>query len=154
MNDCGTCTACCTSLDLQMISGVDYQFGSDCEHVCDTPGKGCSIYEDRPKPCDHFKCAYRKYDLPEKYILNKYGFLAEVEQYQDETWTTYCEIHPINHGQLNVQPLTWMADNRNAILEILEEIELETTVFIKTVVIKTVAGTCHFNRFILASTTD
>lgn len=63
-NKCGSCTACC-----RVYSIPEYQkrAGDWCQH-CEI-GKGCKIYNDRPKRCVEFKCFWleaneRGLDLP------------------------------------------------------------------------------------------
>jgi hypothetical protein len=52
-NHCGSCTACCRVFDIPQLSKPA---GKWCQH-CDI-GKGCKIYDDRPKPCVEFECLY------------------------------------------------------------------------------------------------
>ncbi|MEJ0053298.1 MAG: hypothetical protein WDN10_01025 [bacterium] len=54
---CGTCTACCKT---HSVSGFTFEkpAGKWCQHC--TPGKGCKIYEDRPRACVLFKCSWLK----------------------------------------------------------------------------------------------
>ena len=53
MNTCGECTACCT---LSVVEELNKEAGVTCKHC--VLQKGCSIYEDRPKVCKDFECAY------------------------------------------------------------------------------------------------
>jgi hypothetical protein len=149
MGSCGDCTACCHSLCIDVEDGVDYKWGGSCEHVCEA---GCSVYDSRPKVCVSFKCAYLEYDLPSKYIPEEYGFFVETLKMSDDTTSCCVQIHPIYHGQRNVQPDQWIIDNRENILEILEEIELHSEVFIRYTEVKTINGCVDFDRFIITST--
>lgn len=51
--DCGSCTACCR---VYAIPELKKPAGKWCQH-CDI-GKGCKIYEARPKLCVDFKCLW------------------------------------------------------------------------------------------------
>jgi hypothetical protein len=51
--DCGSCTACCR---VYAIPTLDKPAGKWCQH-CDI-GKGCKVYDDRPKLCVDFKCLW------------------------------------------------------------------------------------------------
>jgi len=91
-NSCEECTACCRALgythegyseinpnvipSLEVIAreGVVFDFGTECNKVCDT---GCSIYENRPPICMDFNCAYITHNLNIKYRPDKCGFIAE-----------------------------------------------------------------------------
>jgi len=53
MNHCGTCTACCRVFH---IPEFNKPAGKWCDH-CDI-GKGCKIYEARPKACREFACLW------------------------------------------------------------------------------------------------
>ena len=54
---CGECEACCTTLGLVEIGKPPW---TDCPHQWkESPGQtGCSIYKDRPKTCQDFKCLW------------------------------------------------------------------------------------------------
>jgi len=52
-NKCGTCTACCR---VYAIPELNKRAGPWCTH-CDV-GKGCKIYDGRPKLCVDFKCLW------------------------------------------------------------------------------------------------
>jgi hypothetical protein len=50
---CGACTACCKSLGIAELDKPALQW---CQH-CDI-GKGCTIYQDRPRSCHTYTCLY------------------------------------------------------------------------------------------------
>lgn len=52
-NKCGSCTACCR---VYAIPDLNKRAGPWCQH-CDV-GKGCRIYEARPKLCADFACLW------------------------------------------------------------------------------------------------
>ena len=144
MSGCDGCTACCHSLCLDESDGVDYKFGGSCENVCES---GCGIYDSRPEACLYFECAYLQYGLPRLHLPETRGFFVE-------TLDPHCvEIHPIYHGQRNVQPDAWMSEHRENILETLDEVELHSGSFIRNVQVNTLNGRRDFNRFVIASTT-
>jgi hypothetical protein len=68
-NHCGTCTACCKVFAIE-DSPVHKPAGQWCEHCA--VGKGCTIYETRPKTCSTFEClwlqsqSYPGMEMPEK----------------------------------------------------------------------------------------
>ena len=77
---CGTCTACCTVLD---VPELDKPEGVPCQHLTD---QGCGIYEDRPEACRNFKCGYllRIDDWPTRMRPDQSGFMiAEVPRAKD-----------------------------------------------------------------------
>ena len=57
---CGSCSMCCKipSLTEKDYEGkhLDKSAGTWCDHC--TPGKGCGIYEDRPKVCSTYECVW------------------------------------------------------------------------------------------------
>jgi hypothetical protein len=60
-NHCGTCTACCQVFS---IPPLNKKIGVWCQH-CDI-GKGCRIYQDRPKMCREFACLWLLSQTQEK----------------------------------------------------------------------------------------
>lgn len=52
---CGTCTMCCKTMTVAELP--DKEPGQWCRHC--KPGKGCSIYADRPVSCRDFVCLWR-----------------------------------------------------------------------------------------------
>lgn len=51
---CGECSGCCTVFDIPVL---DKAAGDTCKHV-GTSG-GCSIYGERPQPCQDYQCGWR-----------------------------------------------------------------------------------------------
>lgn len=116
MNQCGECTECCHSLNLRPEEDVKYEWGSSCEKVCDT---GCSIHNSKPDVCKGFLCAYRQYNLDERYRPDRYGMFAEYIGNSVVIW-------PNRHGQRNIEPNLWNEQNENKIRELMNEISIET----------------------------
>jgi hypothetical protein len=52
-NKCGECTVCCT---LSVVKELNKKAGETCKHCISKVG--CGIYEERPKDCKDFECAY------------------------------------------------------------------------------------------------
>lgn len=53
---CQDCTACCTVFE---IKPLDKPFGEACKHLGKTLfGVGCTIYHDRPQPCQNYVCLW------------------------------------------------------------------------------------------------
>lgn len=50
---CGTCTLCCK---LMPVDEIGKPVGQWCKHCA--PGRGCTIYENRPGECRSFHCAW------------------------------------------------------------------------------------------------
>lgn len=72
-SSCGTCTACCTSLTVDVLLKPE---GTPCKHLrTDRPGKSCARYETRPKTCEHFVCLWRIARLDESYRPDKVGIV-------------------------------------------------------------------------------
>lgn len=51
MRECGTCSLCCK---LPYVAELNKSIDTWCTH-CE-PGKGCTIYTDRPQQCRDFRC--------------------------------------------------------------------------------------------------
>ena len=69
MNSCGDCNICCTILKVKGVTDK----GIECKNVCDS---GCSIYNERPSACSHFKCAYLTSDWKEDYRPDRSGIMV------------------------------------------------------------------------------
>jgi hypothetical protein len=52
---CGSCTACCTALQVKSLGKGDYE---KCKHLRRGSIKGCGIYKDRPKDCSDYECLW------------------------------------------------------------------------------------------------
>ena len=52
-NKCGGCTMCCKLLGIEELSKPPSKWCSHCEI-----GKGCKVYEERPKSCVEFSCLW------------------------------------------------------------------------------------------------
>lgn len=54
MRECGDCNACCVTYEIEELNKWPHQ---PCKHLC---SKGCSIYENRPKVCREYTCAWKE----------------------------------------------------------------------------------------------
>ena len=52
---CGSCTSCCVSMKVPALGKPAWK---PCHHIA--PGKGCSIYADRPADCAMWMCGWRQ----------------------------------------------------------------------------------------------
>lgn len=67
---CGPCVSCCCFFT---IAELGKPAGLLCTHSTD---RGCTIYEDRPKACRVFYCAWRCWDrVPEDWRPDRTGFV-------------------------------------------------------------------------------
>ena len=74
--ECGECTACCTWLVGESY-GIFFGNGKSCKFLkCD----GCSIYEERPKVCRKYQCAWSQEILPFDMRPDKCNFIVSVEE--------------------------------------------------------------------------
>jgi hypothetical protein len=53
---CGTCSLCCKLFEVSWLDKPK-PAGSWCHHC--SPGKGCAIWQDRPKGCADYHCVWR-----------------------------------------------------------------------------------------------
>lgn len=55
---CGSCTACCTTLVIEALDKPAFQrCPNDCSGCAGTGG-GCAVYDDRPQACRNFRCLW------------------------------------------------------------------------------------------------
>lgn len=59
-NSCGSCTLCCK---LTSVPEFNKPPGEWCRHC--KPGRGCTIYDDRPESCRNFRCVWLTGGLPD-----------------------------------------------------------------------------------------
>lgn len=59
-NKCGECNACCSLFPIKEIN-------KEVNSLCKYWDNGCTIYDDRPKPCRDYECGYLQgKNVPEK----------------------------------------------------------------------------------------
>jgi hypothetical protein len=75
VRECGTCSACCTLLE---VTDAGTKAGEWCNH-CD-PGKGCMIYDSRPQMCRSFSCAWLQGHLDDAWFPETAGIVVHFSQ--------------------------------------------------------------------------
>ena len=70
LRECGSCTECCTLLEIPTLAKPPKQ---RCSNVCQ---KGCSIYLSRPTECKTFQCFWSEGYLSEAARPDKCGIMA------------------------------------------------------------------------------
>jgi hypothetical protein len=71
MGECNGCTLCCLLTDLPIL---EKPAGVMCKHCTSNE---CGIYQDRPKACRDFLCAYRTEDMPDAMHPNNCHIMLE-----------------------------------------------------------------------------
>ena len=92
-NKCEDCNMCCKLPEIPSVKKQSFKWCDSCNI-----GKSCKIYDDRPKECKEFYCAYIL-NLT-KLKPNKCGFFIFTERkesYRDKVFTVYCEEHKLNN---------------------------------------------------------
>ncbi len=95
---CGDCNLCCKIPHILKPKNFKTKMYSWCKH-CEI-GVGCKIYNDRPKTCKDFICAWLKGIVPEEWKPNKVGFyitLEQKEQLRDKVFVIYAETHKVHN---------------------------------------------------------
>ena len=75
VKQCGTCTSCCTLLE---VAEVGTSVNEWCKH-CEA-GKGCTIYDSRPQMCRSFSCAWLQGHLDDAWFPEKSGMVVHFSQ--------------------------------------------------------------------------
>jgi hypothetical protein len=75
VRECGSCSSCCTILEVAAVNKPVNQF---CQH-CDL-GKGCKIYDDRPLMCRSFSCAWLQGHLDDDWYPETAGMVVHFSQ--------------------------------------------------------------------------
>jgi hypothetical protein len=74
---CGSCTLCCKVFDVSWLEKPK-PAGAWCHHCA--PGKGCSIWQDRPSRCMDYHCLWRlNPNMGEEWRPDKAGFIMSEE---------------------------------------------------------------------------
>jgi len=64
MKDCGNCSLCCKSMQIDELSKPSDVW---CEHCNVGAHHACTIYNERPEECSAFHCFWRAESWPEKF---------------------------------------------------------------------------------------
>lgn len=75
---CGDCTKCCEGWLAGNALGHSFYKGKPCHFI--SIGKGCSVYEDRPKdPCQSYKCGWlESEEIPEWMKPNEINAIIDI----------------------------------------------------------------------------
>jgi hypothetical protein len=92
MNHCGTCSLCCKLLSVNEIEKPADRWCADCR-----PGRGCAIYDTRPRECRDFECvwlaaALTDRPLPDELKPTACGAVMAVKRLQG-TSTHALQVH-------------------------------------------------------------
>jgi hypothetical protein len=94
IRECGNCNLCCKLPEVKNVKGV-YEWCKNCEI-----GVGCKTYNDRPKICKDFVCAWAVGLTPSLLSLPKVGFYIVVESLdaaKEKVITVWAETHKVNN---------------------------------------------------------
>jgi hypothetical protein len=101
---CGTCTLCCKAV---AVTSLKKAVGKWCPHG--SPGKGCSIYAQRPDECKHFGCLWLLGLLPEEEDRPdrlKTAIYSEIDASTNQELIVFAESHPgSSQGNKRVEAL-------------------------------------------------
>jgi len=95
---CDDCNMCCKLPEIPSVKKESFKWCNNCNI-----GKSCKIYNDRPKKCKDFYCAYTLGYTQLK--PNKCGFFIFTEReqsYKDKVFTVYCEEHKLKNFIKNI----------------------------------------------------
>jgi hypothetical protein len=103
---CGTCTKCCEGWLSGNAHGHSFYRGKPCHFIA--IGKGCGIYEQRPKdPCVSYSCAWlTNADLPEWMKPSEINAIVDFRKI-DNTDIQYIKIHEAGET-LRSDVLSWL----------------------------------------------
>lgn len=73
---CGDCTACCDGFLIGNSHGNKFGNGKPCVFLVE---KQCTIYNDRPKSCQNYQCAWTQGLFPDWMKPNQCGVMISVE---------------------------------------------------------------------------
>lgn len=73
--ECGSCTSCCTLLEVEAVGTSVNEWCKHCE-----AGKGCTIYDDRPQMCRSFSCAWLQGHLGDDWFPETSGLVVHFSQ--------------------------------------------------------------------------
>ncbi len=75
VRQCGSCSACCTLLEVEEVGTSVNEWCRHCE-----AGKGCTIYDSRPQMCRSFSCAWLQGHLTDEWFPEKAGMVVHFSQ--------------------------------------------------------------------------
>lgn len=82
---CGSCTACCTlmAVDMAPLPGPSKPARKPCQHLCK---RGCGVYEAKPNACSDFICGWLATQLsddnrmPKQWRPDRLGAIVDVNE--------------------------------------------------------------------------
>ena len=117
---CDGCTICCTT---QRVPEFDKPEYTPCQHC--KLNQGCTIYNDRPKSCQKFECAWLQGELPEWMKPDKihmmvekidgFDFVLALHEPGHENWPTF-EIEEALKKEYVEKGIAVVTSDRKAIL--------------------------------------
>ena len=75
VRQCGSCSACCTLLEVEEVGTSVNEWCKYCE-----AGKGCTIYDSRPQMCRSFSCAWLQGHLDDNWYPERAGMVVHFSQ--------------------------------------------------------------------------
>jgi len=81
MNKCGDCTECCYVIGVPELNKGNYE---KCDHSCN----GCTIYKDRPSPCDNFNCTWLLSGWDKQFRPDKVGLVVLTDKEGTKAYET------------------------------------------------------------------
>ena len=104
---CGTCGLCCKILP---IPHFQKPAGPWCVHS--RPGKGCSIYAERPEPCREFVCGWLRIpEMGEELRPDRCHFIVRVTE---EPRTFRLDVDPAYPGTVSSKALLTLRQGLNS----------------------------------------
>lgn len=97
---CGACSMCCFMLKVEDIDKPKNEWCSHCH-----PGKGCSIYPDRPAACRTYTCAWLvNANIPDYWRPLESGMIVDFHMAEDGSAAMRIHVHPDNPGRWLEEP--------------------------------------------------
>jgi hypothetical protein len=117
---CGTCTACCTimGVDMQPVAPVQKPERVRCGHLCNV---GCKIYSAKPDSCSSFMCLWLAMELFDQRMLHEWrpdrvGAVVDVNSVGTITVHLKHENRWQKDGPLR-DMLVWLAQGQSIVNE-------------------------------------
>ncbi len=92
---CDGCTACCKTHEIREV--LKKPVGEWCVHC--HQGKGCRIYETRPRPCKNYECAWAQGHGTEEERPDKCGVVVDVQRTPKQHLAFVC-IWEVEEGEI------------------------------------------------------
>lgn len=96
-NECNNCHICCSGFLQGSAYGHDFGNGKKCYFL----NSGCDIYQNRPKLCHKYFCAWKQNLFPEWMQPNKCGVLISVENNGDKQFLKAISINEPSQEVIN-----------------------------------------------------